>query len=106
MDPVLTLLEMAGLPATDANRASGDLALGRALVWAGQEYLARVSDEWDIELFFEVYGQPRADGAWAQAIMAGFDKRPDISAQDREGILRAAQDRAKTRFPANPAGIA
>ncbi|WP_143542980.1 hypothetical protein [Rhodococcus sp. NCIMB 12038] len=98
MDPVQSLLTLAELPATDAHLAAADRELGRALLWVGQDYLARVSDEWDVELFFEVYNKPPSTGGWAQAIITGLEKRPDISADDRSEIVQSAQNRALPRL--------
>lgn len=98
MNPVSSLLEMAHLPATEANLAAADLALGRALLRAGQDYLARVSDEWDVDLFYEVYGHPPASGGWAHAIMSGLESRPDIPVEDRTAILKDALTSALSRL--------
>lgn len=98
MNPALSLLELAQLPVTDATLADADLALGRALLSVGQDYLARVSDHWDVELFYEVYNKPPASGGWAETIMVGLEKRPDIPDEDRATILNDALVRASTRL--------
>lgn len=98
MDPASFLLERAQMPATEANLAAADLALGRALLRVGQDYLARVSDEWDVDLFYEVYANPPTAGGWAHTIMSGLESRPDIPAEDRTEILNEALSRALGRL--------
>jgi len=44
--------DLAGLPADDASIRRADHAMTTGLLAVGPPYLARVSDEWDVELFF------------------------------------------------------
>lgn len=98
MSLAVSLLESAQLPVSDAAVADADRALGAALLGVGQDYLARVSDHWDVDLFFEVYNEPPTTGGWAEAIMAGFERRPDIPAEDSAAMLDDARKRALRRL--------
>jgi hypothetical protein len=69
-------------------------ALGNALVAVVQEYLERVSNEHDVELFCEVNGaQPEDVASWPVNILAGLRLRrtpPD----DRHSICQSAVETA------------
>lgn len=91
----------AGLPDDAASSERADVALGNALVGLVQSYLARVSDHWDVELFFETYGRPPRDGApWAQAIIDGLISRKDISESDRNTLIEESRRKAVERLSA------
>lgn len=85
----------AGMPDGDDSLQRADTALGNALVGKVQEYLATRKDEWDVELFFEVYGRPpREGGEWAQAIVNGLRSREDIPEGDCRELVEASSKQA------------
>jgi len=91
-DPVLRLLQCAGLPVDDAHVNDGDEALGYALVWVVEKYLARVSGEHDVDLFLELYARPPKDGSgWSRSILSGLKFRDDIPSADRAEMVQEAQ---------------
>jgi len=51
-DSSAAVRDLAGLPADDASIRRADHAMTTGLLAVGPPYLARVSDEWDVELFF------------------------------------------------------
>lgn len=78
----------AGLPDDEQSLQRADTALGEVLVHAAQRYLSRVSDEWDIELFFETYGRPPRDGSsWSDAILTGLRSRADFAETDKQSLI-------------------
>jgi hypothetical protein len=96
---IAAVLDYAGLSVDEDSRAVADEALGRALVWFGQEYIADVSDHWDVDLFFDVYGTPPSPvRGWSQKILDGLASRKDFPADDRARILDRARTRATTRL--------
>lgn len=98
-DPVLRLLQSASLPVDDVHLADGDEALGYALVWVVEGYLARKSGEHDVDLFNEVYARPPTDGrGWSQSILSGLKNRDDIPPADQAEMLREAQLMAMRRL--------
>ncbi|WP_141718002.1 hypothetical protein [Nocardia altamirensis] len=102
-DPVGFVLHNANLPSDDKTALVADEALGDALIWFGQEYLAATKSEWDVALFFEVYGvPPNPVRGWSRKIISGLASRSDISATDRIGILQKACTQAVQRLQAPP----
>lgn len=96
---IATMVTDAGLPDDGNSRDLADGALGAALVWFGQEYIAGVSDDWDVELFFDVYGTPPSPiRGWSQRILDGLAFRAEFPAEDRARILDRAQSRAVERL--------
>lgn len=78
----------AGMADNDDSRGRADAALGEVLNIAVQKYLARVSNEWDVELFFETYGRPPRDGSsWSQAIIDGLNFRKDFPDADKQALI-------------------
>jgi hypothetical protein len=95
MNDVDAVRVAAGLPDDPTAQDRADEALGNALVGVVQKYLARVSDHWDVDLFFETYGRPPRDGSpWSQAIIDGLIFRKDISDADRQEIIDDSRSRA------------
>src|ERR1700722_20054895 len=91
----------AGMPDDDSSTRRADEALGNALVGLVQTYLARVSDHWDVDLFFETYGRPPRDGSsWSQAIIDGLISRDDISESDRRSLIEDSKRKAVERLGA------
>lgn len=85
----------AGLPDDAQSSARADAALGDALVSIVQTYLARVSDEWDVDLFFETYGRPPRDGSsWSKAIIDGINSRTDLPKADRQTLIDDSRQKA------------
>lgn len=88
----------AGLPDDDSGAWRADEALGNALVGLVQDHLARVSDHWDVDLFFETYGRPPRDGgSWSQAIINGLAAR-GLPEQDRRSLIEESKCRAVRRL--------
>jgi hypothetical protein len=85
----------AGLPDDQVSLNRADGALGEVLVIAVQRYLTQVSNEWDVELFFETYGRPPRDGSsWSTAIIDGLNSRTDFRDSDRKELVQEAIDGA------------
>src|ERR1700693_2630786 len=99
MDESEAVRVAAGLSDDDASARRADAALGEALVWVVQGYLARVSSEHDVDLFFETYGRPpRDESSWSKAIIAGLNFRKDIPDDDRQAVLEESRQRADNRL--------
>ncbi|MEH6807073.1 MAG: hypothetical protein V7697_28940 [Rhodococcus erythropolis] len=79
--------EAAGLPDTDQSALLADTALAEALVGAVQLYLGRVSEECDVELFFECFGRPTTGQHWSSSIIDALIKRADIPRADRQQLV-------------------
>lgn len=92
----------AALPTNEVSLRQADLALGAALVWYVQEYLATVSDGWDVDLFFESYGRvPTSGWGWSDSIIDGLVFRPDISESDRVRLVDQSVAKAVQVLRAN-----
>lgn len=99
---VEAVLDELGTPKTMRSLRQADLALGAALVWYVQEYLTRVSDSWDVDLFFESYGAVPTSGAqWSKAIIGGLNFRTDIPDSDRHELVEKAKSKAVERLRAD-----
>lgn len=85
----------AGLPDDQVSLNRADGALGEVLVIAVQRYLTQVSNEWDVELFFETYGRPPRDGSsWSTAIIDGLNSRTDFPDSGKQELIQESIDGA------------
>ena len=70
------ILSAAGTAIDVSDGSVAALALANALLAVVQEFLERTSDEYDVELFFEVNGrQPDDVASWPVNILAGLRLR-------------------------------
>ncbi|WFE56937.1 hypothetical protein [Micromonospora sp. WMMD712] len=77
-------------------------ALAEALLSVVQDYLARTSEEYDVELFFEVNGRRPDDiTSWPVNILAGLRHRRTPAA-DRHAICESAVQIAARRLRSSP----
>jgi hypothetical protein len=87
---VMTLADEAGPEA----EAAATCALGNALVFQVQDYLARTSTPDDVELFFEVHGRPPAGvTSWPLAILLDL-RRHGVDATGAAPLVERAVPRA------------
>ena len=95
MNEAQAVRRAAGLPDDQVSLDRADSALGEVLVIAVQRYLTQVSNEWDVELFFETYGRPPRDGSrWSTAIIDGLKFRSDFPDSDKQELVQESIDAA------------